>query len=61
MGGTSDALGMAIAAECCAPPTPDWKLSREFMAVIQDPDGLTNVRDGQNGPVIAKLKTGERS
>ena len=30
------------------------------MAVIQDPNGYTNVRDGQNGPVIAKLKTGER-
>jgi hypothetical protein len=37
-----------------------WPLSREFMAVIQDPDGYTNVRDGQNGPVIAKLKAGER-
>lgn len=39
---------------------PSRSLSREFLAVIQDPDGYTNVRDGQNGPVIAKIKTGEK-
>ena len=56
---TSDALH-GHSRRVLRPPTPDWKLSREFTAVIQDPNGYTNVRDGQNGPVIAKLKTGER-
>jgi hypothetical protein len=56
---TSDALH-GHSSRVLRPPTPDWKLRREFMAIIQDPDGYINVRDGQNGPVIAKLKTGER-
>jgi hypothetical protein len=34
--------------------------SREFMAVIQDPDGRSNVRDKPQGRVIATLKNGER-
>src|SRR6267154_2786380 len=54
-----NAAGSALTAVGSKPPEAEDTTPRVSMAVINDPDGYTNVRD-YDGKVIAKVKNGER-
>jgi len=54
-----NAAGSVLTAVGSKPPEAEDTTPRVSMAVINDPDGYTNVRD-YDGKVIAKVKKGER-
>ena len=54
-----NAAGSVLTAVGSKPPEAEDTTPRVSMAVINDPDGYTNVRD-YDGKVIAKVKEGER-
>ena len=54
-----NAAGSPLTAVGSKPPEAEDTTPRVSMAVINDPDGYTNVRD-YDGKVIAKVKNGER-
>src|SRR6266436_641745 len=54
-----NAAGSVLTAVGSKPPEAEDATPRVSMAVINDPDGYTNVRD-YDGKVVAKVKEGER-
>ncbi len=54
-----NAAGSVLTAVGSKPPEAEDATPRVSMAVINDPDGYTNVRD-YDGKVVAKVKAGER-